>query len=94
MFCHLIIVTNNKYRDIEKTELYYDNNEILIEVLELLYNADFAVQLNLDLQNIEIDYIRDLLIKIEPDFIDEINNYKNDELYEILKEWFKEKNDA
>lgn len=89
MYCHLIIVEHNKYKDIEKNELYYDNNDTLFEVLELLYNADFNVKLNLDFRYINNNSIREFLKKIEPDLESDIDDFKEEDLSIIMSEWFK-----
>lgn len=91
MFCHLIIVEHNKFKDIEKTELYYDDNEKLFEALELLYNADFKIKLNIDKRYISNNLIRNFLEKIEPEFIEEVDSFKDEELFELLIKWLEDK---
>ncbi len=90
MFCHLIIVEHNKYKDIEKNELYYDNNDSLFECLELLYNADFKIKLNLDKRYISNELIRNFLIKIEPESKEYFLELEDNKLFDTLLEWIEE----
>ena len=74
----LIIVKHKKFKDVPKTEFYFDDIEDLKEALNILREENFLINMSLNIKYIDNEDLKEIL---------NMNlNLNNEELYKLYKE--------
>tara|TARA_Y100000588_G_scaffold80539_1_gene84514 strand:- start:42932 stop:43177 length:246 start_codon:yes stop_codon:yes gene_type:complete len=74
----LIIVKHKKFKDVPKTEFYFEDIEDLKEALNILREENFLINMSLNIKYIDNEDLKEIL---------NMNlNLNNEELYKLYKE--------
>lgn len=74
----LIIVKHKKFKDVPKTEFYFEDIEDLKEAINILREENFLINMSLNIKYIDNEDLKEIL---------NMNlNLNNEELYKLYKE--------
>tara|TARA_B100000073_G_C23724863_1_gene568934 strand:+ start:447 stop:692 length:246 start_codon:yes stop_codon:yes gene_type:complete len=73
----LIIVKHKRFKDIPKTQFYFENIEDLKEAINILKEENFIINMSLNIKNIDNEDLKEIL---------NMNlDLNNEELYKLYK---------